>query len=359
MKNKIITILFIIIVCGLFLLNIIVKDIDISDSERRYLTKFPDITLSGLLDASVFASIEDYSSDQFVWRDYFRGLKAWVLYNIIGKLDNNNLFIEDGQIIKIDYPLNINKVNTFIDKMNLLYNTYLKDMNVYYSIIPDKNYYSSNKYLKIDYDLLFSMVNQGLNYMEYIDLTDKLELSNYYYTDIHWKQETLDEIVDLLSSSMGFKIKDKDYKRHEFTEFKGTYYGQIGLKVPFDKLTYLTNDIIDAASVYDIESKLNTVYEESSLGKMDSYDVFLGGSSALIEITNNSNTSKKELIIFRDSFSSSLAPLLIEGYKKITLVDLRYMNMNLLSDYITFDNQDILILYNTSIINSSDMLKIF
>ena len=41
------------------------------------------------------------------------------------------------------------------------------------------------------------------------------------------------------------------------------------------------------------------------------------------------------------------------------VVDLRYINMNLLSNYINFDNQDILILYNTSIINSSDMLKIF
>ena len=33
--------------------------------------------------------------------------------------------------------------------------------------------------------------------------------------------------------------------------------------------------------------------------------------------------------------------------------------MNLLSNYVNFNNQDVLILYNTSIINSSDMLKIF
>lgn len=359
MKNKIITILFVIIVCGIFIFNIIIKDTDLSYSERRYLTKFPTITLNGLLNGSVVDQFEEYSSDQFILRDAFRSIKAWFQYNILGKLDNNNLFIEDNHIIKIDYPLNTNKVNSFINKINLLYNTYLKDMNVYYSIIPDKNYYASDNHLKMDYELLFSMVNNGLNYMEYIDITDKLDLSKYYYTDIHWKQEYLSDIVDLLSEKMHFKITNKDYKYHEFNDFKGTYYGQVGLKVPTDKLVYLTNDIIDNASVYDIESNLNTVYEESSLGKMDSYDVFLGGASSIIEITNNSNKSNKELIIFRDSFSSSLAPLLIEGYKKITLVDLRYINMNLLSNYINFDNQDILILYNTSIINSSDMLKIF
>ena len=359
MKNKIITISFIIIVCGMFILNIIIKDTDLSYSERRYLTKFPTITLNGLLNGDVVDQFEDYSSEQFILRDTFRSIKAWFQYNILGKQDNNNLFIEDNHIIKIDYPLNTNKVTGFINKINLLYNTYLKDMNVYYSIIPDKNYYSSSNHLKMDYKLLFNMVNSNLDYMEYIDITDKLDLNKYYYTDIHWKQEYLGDIVDLLSEKMNFKITNKDYNYHEFNDFKGTYYGQIGLKVPTDKLAYLTNDITDNASVYDMESDLYQVYEESSLGKMDSYDVFLGGASSLIEITNNSTTSDKELIIFRDSFSSSLVPLLIEGYKKITLIDLRYIQMNLLSNYVNFNNQDVLILYNTSIINSSDMLKIF
>ncbi len=230
---------------------------------------------------------------------------------------------------------------------------------MYYSVIPDKNYYSNDRYLKMDYSLLFNILNENIENIKYIDITDKLNISLYYRTDIHWKQEELSEIVDLLSREMDFNISDKDYVKHEFDDFKGSYYGQIGFDVKPDKLIYLTNDIIDNSTVYDVESELNTVYEASSLGKMDSYDVFLGGASSIVEITNNSNTSDKELILFRDSFGSSLAPLLIEGYKKITLIDLRYINMNLLSNYINFEGKDVLILYNTSIINNSDMLKIF
>ena len=61
-------------------------------------------------------------------------------------------------------------------------------------------------------------------------------------------------------------------------------------------------------------------------------------------------------MIFRDSFGSSLAPLLIEGYEKITLVDIRYMHSNLLPNYIEFTDQDVLFLYSTMVLNSSSML---
>ena len=63
-------------------------------------------------------------------------------------------------------------------------------------------------------------------------------------------------------------------------------------------------------------------------------------------------------LIFRDSFGSSIVPLLVPFYKKITLVDLRYINMNLVNNYITFNNQDVLFLYSTLIVNNSFILKI-
>ena len=93
-------------------------------------------------------------------------------------------------------------------------------------------------------------------------------------------------------------------------------------------------------------------------GGMDSYDVFLSGAKALITIDNPEGDSNKELILFRDSFGSSIAPLLLEGYSKITLVDLRYISTDLLGNYIDFSlNQDVLFLYNTQVINNSYMLK--
>jgi hypothetical protein len=90
---------------------------------------------------------------------------------------------------------------------------------------------------------------------------------------------------------------------------------------------------------------------------MDAYDVFLSGATALTTIENPHNVTGKELIIFRDSFGGSIAPLLLEEYSKITLVDTRYINSVLLPDYVDFHGQDVLFLYSTLVVNSSNILK--
>ena len=77
----------------------------------------------------------------------------------------------------------------------------------------------------------------------------------------------------------------------------------------------------------------------------------------LLTIYNDKNTSGKELIIFRDSYGSSLAPLLLSSYSKITLVDTRYISPTILGNYINFDNKDVLFIYSISIINNSYSLK--
>ena len=65
----------------------------------------------------------------------------------------------------------------------------------------------------------------------------------------------------------------------------------------------------------------------------------------------------RELIVFRDSFGSSLSPLLVEGYAKVTVVDIRYLNSSLVGNFVKFDDQDVLIIYSTMLLNSSLGLK--
>ena len=87
------------------------------------------------------------------------------------------------------------------------------------------------------------------------------------------------------------------------------------------------------------------------------YNIFLNGPSSLINITNPAATNEKELILFRDSFASSLAPLLLPFYKKITLIDLRYVKMDYVANLVDFQNKDVLFIYSPLIINNSSILK--
>ena len=66
---------------------------------------------------------------------------------------------------------------------------------------------------------------------------------------------------------------------------------------------------------------------------------------------------EKELVVFRDSFGSSIIPLLATGYSKITVIDTRYISPKLLKEYVTFENKDVLFMYSTLIINDSNTLK--
>lgn len=356
MKNKIMTISFVGIIFSIFFLNIFIKDKDLSYTERRHLSKFPSISYDNIMSGKFMDKFESYTLDQFIGRDSFRKVKALTEVNIFRKKDNNNIFIKDDYIFKLEYPLNEKKVNTFINKINNVYNNYLKDMNVYFSIIPDKNYFLPDNYLKLDYEKMFNMVSSGLNNMKYIDITDSLTLDDYYLSDTHFKQDRIDKVVEKLASVMHFSYQN-NYEKHEYYPFYGVYYGQSAIGGKADTITYLTNDTIDNALVKDYDSDLKTVYEVSSLGKMDSYDVFLSGATPLVEITNTKSKTDKELIIFRDSFGSTLAPLLLDGYAKITLVDLRYMPSNMLTDYIEFKDQDVLIIYSALLINNSDAIK--
>ncbi|MFQ8765152.1 MAG: hypothetical protein ACLR8U_00430 [Oscillospiraceae bacterium] len=88
------------------------------------------------------------------------------------------------------------------------------------------------------------------------------------------------------------------------------------------------------------------VYDMEKAAGKDPYEMFLSGSVSLLTIENPSAKTDKELVIFRDSFASSLAPLLIDGYTKITLIDIRYLPSARLGSFVTFDNQDVLFLYS-------------
>lgn len=358
MKDRILSIGFILFLWVMFISNILIPDSEISKTERRRLEQFPKITKSTILNKSFMENLDLYVLDQFVLRDYFRQVKAEFSYNILKKIDNNNIYIYNEHILKSEYPTDLKSIENFINKINSIQKYLTPNNKTYYSIIPDKNYYIYNnnkKYLNIDYELLYKKI-KNINY-NYIELRDVLTLDDYYKTDTHWKQENLCKVVNRIGKTLEF-YTECNYDKKILGDFYGVYYGQSALKLKPDTLICLTNKDILSSKVYYIENdKYNNVYIEKKLNNLDSYDVFLSGASPYIEITNQLNKSGKELVIFRDSFSSSLAPLLIEHYSKITLIDIRYINSETYLKNIEFNNQDVLFLYSTLLVNNSDTLK--
>lgn len=359
-KNFIITVGFSFIIILVFIANIIVKDTKISITERRKLAQTPKITIRNLTDGKFSEEFENYAMDQFIERDNLRKLKTIVSTKVFRKKDNNKLFQKDNSIYKIEYPLNKSNVEKNTNKINKLYEKYLNKMNVYYAIIPDKNYYLENdEHLKMNYSELKDITQSKLRDLKYIDIWKDLRIEDYYRTDTHWKQENLQQVVEKIQKEMNLNISNEKYNIEEIGDFYGVYYGQLGLKMEPDKIYIKTNETINSCITYNYETKkYGKVYDiEKYKTSSDKYDIYLSGATPIISIENPNSNTEKELILFRDSYGSSIAPLLIENYKKITLIDLRYISSNLLEKYIQFENQDVLFLYSTLVLNQN-ILKI-
>ena len=140
--------------------------------------------------------------------------------------------------------------------------------------------------------------------------------------------------------------------------FYGVYCGQSALPLEGENLQYFSGGYIDSLKVYDFEhSKDIPVYDMEKANGKDPYEMYLSGSISLLSIDNPKATADKELIVFRDSFGSSIAPLLASGYSKVTLVDIRYISSFVLGNFVNFKNADVLFLYSTLVLNNSEQFR--
>ena len=356
-KDIVVTLVFLFTIISFFLINVIKKDTDISIAERRKLATMPELTTKSLFDGTYFKKFDSYVTDQFVERDAFRKIKIDIELSTKGEY--NNLYLYDDYIIEEIFPLNSNSINNLTNKINYIKDTYLNNnSNIYYTIIPDKNYFVNNGNLKLDYNKLQDMMKNNLSNINYINIFDKLTLDNYYKTDTHWKEEDLFNVANTIANQMNFDITNNNNVVNTITTFKGSYAGRLSVTKDIDTIKTISNPSTLNSSVYNYETKKYTdIYDYTKINSLDKYDIYLSGAVPIIDIINNNTSSDKELIVFRDSYGSSLIPLLIEGYKKITVIDIRYISSKILNKYIDFNDQDVLFMYSILTINNSFSIR--
>lgn len=367
-KQRLILLLFALLLCGGMVLHILLPDLEISKAERRKLTQLPKLSWSELESGRYMQDLESYLLDQFPARDGMRTLKSIWTYYVMGQKDNNGIYIskdpysEHNTVSKLDEQLDEKQVKLFTDKMTTLREKYFPDSPVWCVPVPDKNYFltQTGEYPALDYEKLLTMVEDGMPWADVRrNLFSSLISDSYYTTDSHWRQEQLQWVVDDLSLILGVELPALDtYTQTVLPGFHGVYYGQSALPLPAEDLIYLENEVTGQAVVTGPELKgQQPVYAPEKFAGNDGYDVFLHGAQAIQTIENPLAETDRELIIFRDSFGSSLAPLLLPAYKTVTLVDIRYVDSLFLGQFVDFHGQDVLILYSTTVINSAGILR--
>lgn len=361
-KNRLISYGFAAVLLLVFFANLIKPDAELSVSERRRLAQLPESDAQALLSGEFFADLEQYALDQFIARDELRTLKALFRLGVLGQLENNEMFVEKGGIYKQLTQMNGEMVRYNARKLAAVASEHFPESRVFWTVVPDKvMLLGGREGQSVPLEGFVENMAAELGGQGYIDLSDTLEVADYYRTDPHWSQERIIPAADrLLTAMTGTTPKREGLTVRKAGEFFGAYHGRLPIVNEPDELFYLTGGVIDRATVFDYEtSQRMELYRPDLFGGLDPYDFYLAGARALLRIDVPNAESKRELVVIRDSFGSSLAPLLLEGYSSVYLIDLRYISPLLLDELIppTTAQRDVLMILSALIIEQAGVFR--
>ena len=369
-KNIVNVVVFCVAVFGFALLCLVLPKPEFLDSERRPAAAFPTLSLESIMkdgleygDSFMKQFDDKYTPDNFPFRDFFRNLKSFVNTNVFRKSDKDGVYVVDGVAAEMQEQIDKDSIAHAAEKLTFVYEKFLKDKGIkpYMAIIPDKGYFLSeaNGYLSMDYDAFIAEMLASVEFMEYINIKDSLEVGDYYASDTHWRQEQLVKIAEILVNAMGGKYDSKFEKNELDVDFYGVYAGRAPKPLDAETIYYLTNGNLENVKVTDWEhgGKEISLYDMEKAHGKDAYDMFLSGELSKVTIENPNAKTDRELVVFRDSYGRSLLPLMVEDYAKITIIDIRYQIPQILLMGVNFENADVLFLYSTLILNNSSELK--
>lgn len=343
---------FLAVLFGFSLLHLALPDREVSRSERRRLAQLPPLS-SGFSD-----KLEEYMLDQFPLREQLRTVNSLVRLYGLGQADIHGIYLQGGGAFRMDGPLQEKQVRHAAAVFSAVQEKYFPSLPSHYVIVPDKNAKAETSRPRLDTETMRGIVREALPGMTEIDIWDLLSADDYYKTDPHWRQERLLPVAAAICEALGADAPGT-FTEKTLSPFYGAYYGQAALPMAPDTLTYLESADTKAAEVTGPElDGAQPVYRPELLDGTDGYDVFLSGAQAVLTVTSPNVHNGRHLVLFRDSFGSSLAPPLLGSFERITLVDLRYISAARLTDYADLsDATDVLYLCSTAVWNNGGTLR--
>lgn len=277
---------------------------------------------------------------------------VFVMLNPQSEAENTDeIILFDGHLVEVEQPMNTQMLDYSCRLFTRIYDEHFKDNNCYFALVPDKYRYLADK--EYEFTEFSEYINTQLPFVTMIELVDLLDESDYYHTDMHWRQERIVDVAKRINDTIGVEGDYNFLKVATVSHFVGNYAQRSDIEIAPDNLDYLSNQTIDNVKIKeDIP-----VYNLEKLYTTQPYDIFLSGNQSVVTMINENADNDERLIVFRDSFASSVAPLLVSGYREIVLIDLRYIMSDMLNDYVDFEDADVLFLYSTTLLNNSFSMK--
>ena len=339
--------------------SLILPDKSFSAAENRELQQKPEFTWTAVLSGDYEEELLNYTSDQIIGRNFWVSARTGAKLAMGSRDVNGVYFCSGGRLVEkitqadIDseiYKKNLAAVKTFFDRL---------DPSVGRSliIVPAAETMLSNQLPEdaatFDWTALEKQALETVGKSSYVSLTAAFSKEKksglYYLTDHHWNSE---------GTQAAFKQWMMSQKTHglpkvTFQEKKlaDGFYGSLWSKVIWGKKSDTVSTFVPAGSSMDgftfkaDGKEMGSIYQMKYASEKDKYAAFFGGNYGRVEITGGPKNGRT-LLIVKDSYANSFAPLAAAEYEKVCMVDLRYFSGSL-QTYMD-DNKvtDVLVLYS-------------
>jgi len=317
-----------------------------SDNENRQLASMPEFSAQTLAEGEYLAGVEDYLTDHFPLRDFFVSVNTR-FNTLIGRREINGVFIcDDGFLIdKYSAPA---RTDAILSALNRLPQA-LGEYKVTLMLAPTAAAIYSEKL-----PLFAQQADQLETMRQYYEgfdgrtvdvvqtlLEHKDEHQLYYRTDHHWT--TYGSYLAYVEYCKALGLTPVEYSAKTVSEtFNGTLYSKSGVR-------FMESDVIESFNIdhdtsLDIMElptnpvKNDSIYFDERLETKDKYTYFLGDNKPVITARAENGIDRK-LLVFKDSYSHCMAPMLLEHYGEITFIDIRYVKQSL-DKYIDISEYD-------------------
>lgn len=370
MKNKILTVIFIVLLAASAVMIWLPADEASVARENRAMAKMPETDAESLFSGRFSSGFESYIGDNVGFRGMFTGISEKVsalkgYTSDLGKVISVNkdvgtettqksrLLVTDDTVMEVfenkrehmEWYLNVlehysEKLDKDINFFSMLIPTQLEFKEPLYSNIQDKQKDT------IDY-IYENKPDRVIPVNVYLNLSDHRDEYIYYRTDHHWTargayygysafmEVMRDTLADDKTAEKEFApVKMEDFTRHEEKNFLGYLY----MQAQSPELSRHP----DTIEWYDLNEKGNITihdeyykdgesvqYDSVIFAKADNgeyrneYSLFLGGDQPLIEMTNKSIPDGRTIIVIKDSYCNCFAPWLIQNFHKVIMIDPR------------------------------------
>lgn len=339
------------------------------EDENKERTPFPTLSMSTILDKSFMTGFEDYAADAFPARSAWIGLQTRLLL-AMGQKEVNGVYILPDRLVQKVGEADTQKISNSVRAMNEFAARF--DGATYLMLIPTAaEIYRSELPIgapTLDEKALIDQVYSQVSGLATIDVYSSLSANRdsgvYYRMDHHWTSRGAYLGYSALSGQLGFTPVPIDLfnVEHASHSFRGSSYSKViydGVEADtIDLYSYPAGPNVTEVSIFDGRewTSHDSLYFREYLDQKDKYATFLGQNQPIITIKTDAPGDSR-LIIFKDSYSHSLAPFLALHYSEITLVDLRYLRSSF-ENYVDLDRySQALFCYNMSNFTEEDVIK--